>query len=93
MHGYFATAELLTIALEQAQLDKNERITCLKINLSPNSHCVPDLIRYYFGQLAANTPAAGARLIFETAPAAEPVQLLEIDITMLGEPATEMEDL
>lgn len=92
MHGYYATADLLATALEQAQLETNERITCLKINLSPDSHCVADLIRYYFGQLAANTAAAGAQLLFETMPAAEPVQLLEIDITILGESATEIED-
>ena len=92
MHGYYATAELHATALEQAELDPNERITCLKINLSPHSHCVADLICYYFGHLAANTPATGAKLIFETMPAVEPVQLLEIDITMLGASATEIED-
>lgn len=92
MHGRYATADLLAIALEQAQLDSNERITCLKINLSPDAHCAPDLIRYYFDRLAANTAAAGAQLIFEMAPAADPVQLLAIDIMMLNEPETETED-
>jgi len=80
------------MALEQAELNENERITCLKINLSPTAHCVPELIRYYFAQLAVNTAAAGAQLIFNIAPAAEPVQLLEIDITM-EEPAAELDEL
>lgn len=93
MHGYFATADLLATVLEQAELNANERITCLKINLSPDAHCVPDLIRYYFDQLAANTAAAGAQLIFRVAPAAEPVQLLEIDITMMEEPEAELDEL
>lgn len=92
MHGYYATADLLAIALEQAQLDQDEQITCLNINLSLDAHCAPDLIRYYFKKLAANTAAAGAQLIFAMAPAAEPVQLLEIDITMLDEPEADLDD-
>ena len=82
----------LRLRLSKQNLSQMSGLLALKLIFPPHRHCVADLICYYFGHLAANTPATGAKLIFETMPAVEPVQLLEIDITMLGASATEIED-
>ncbi|MEZ4615329.1 MAG: hydrogenase maturation nickel metallochaperone HypA [Caldilineaceae bacterium] len=80
MHEYHTTKRLLDVALEQAQLASDERIVNLKINLDPNSGYTPESIRFYFEQLAAETPAAGAVLEFDMLAASQPVQLMAIDI-------------
>lgn len=81
MHEYLITERLLNIALENARVAPGERISRLKINLDPDAGYTPDSIRFYFEQLAQNTAADGAELLFEQAPAPQHIQLLTVEVS------------
>jgi acylphosphatase/Zn finger protein HypA/HybF involved in hydrogenase expression len=86
MHEFSVTERLFQIALTQADLRGGERIRRLHINLDPDSGYTPEAIRFYFEQLAQNTPAEGAELAFELGPQPEHIALhqLEIDTVSAG---------
>ena len=81
MHEYLITERLLNIALENARVAPGERISRLKINLDPDAGYTPDSIRFYFEQLAQNTAAAGAELLFDQAPSPQQIQLLTVEVS------------
>lgn len=81
MHEYLTTERLLAVALEQAHVAAGERISRLKVKLDPDSGYAPDSIRFYFEQLAKNTTADGAELVFELAPSPHHIQLLTVEVT------------
>jgi pyruvate-ferredoxin/flavodoxin oxidoreductase len=81
MHEYLITERLLAVALEKAAVGADEQISRLTINIDPNSGYTPDAVRFYFEELAKNTPAAGAELLFEGAPAPQQIQLLTVEVS------------
>jgi acylphosphatase/Zn finger protein HypA/HybF involved in hydrogenase expression len=80
MHEFGITERLFQIALTQAGLRDGERIRCLLINLDPDSGYAPDAVRFYFEQLARNTPAEGAELAFELVSQPQHISLSQIEI-------------
>ncbi|MBX3013452.1 MAG: pyruvate:ferredoxin (flavodoxin) oxidoreductase [Caldilineaceae bacterium] len=80
MHEYLITERLLNVALAQAHPAADERISRLQIKLDPLSGYAPDSIRFYFDQLAQNTPAAGAELAFDLAPTPQHIQLVTVEV-------------
>ena len=81
MHEYLITERLLNIALENAHVSPGERISRLKINLDPDAGYTPDSIRFYFEQLAQNTAADGAELVFDQAPSTQHIQLVTVEVS------------
>ena len=81
MHEYLITERLLAVALEKANVGAGEQIRRLTININPDSGYTPDAVRFYFEELAKNTPAAHAELCFEEAPAAQQIQLLTVEVS------------
>ncbi|MEZ4735416.1 MAG: pyruvate:ferredoxin (flavodoxin) oxidoreductase [Caldilineaceae bacterium] len=81
MHEYLITERLLTVALENAQVAAGERIGRLNINLDPDAGYTPDAIRFYFEQLAQNTPADGAELVFTMTSSPQHIQLQSVEIS------------
>jgi len=67
MHEFGITERLLHVAISQADLRQGETIQRLNIALDPHSGYAPDAIRFYFEQIAQNTPAEGAELAFTMA--------------------------
>jgi Zn finger protein HypA/HybF involved in hydrogenase expression/acylphosphatase len=80
MHEFGITERLFQIALTQANLRDDERIRCLHINLDPDSGYTTDAIRFYFEQLAKNTPAEGAELNFELISQPRHITLQHVEI-------------
>jgi acylphosphatase/Zn finger protein HypA/HybF involved in hydrogenase expression len=90
MHEFNVTERLFQVALTQADLHDGERIRRLHINLDPDSGYAPEAIRFYFEQLAQNTPAEGAELAFELRPQPEHIVLHQLEIEAVS--AEKLED-
>lgn len=90
MHEFNVSERLFQVALTQADLRDGERIRRLYINLDPDSGYTPEAIRFYFEQLAQNTPAEGAELTFELGPQPEHIALHQVEIDTIS--AWKLED-
>lgn len=90
MHEHKITEYLVKVALEEAELCGDERIERLYIDIDPNTGYAADSIRFYFEQIAIDTPAAGAELVFQFVPHPHQVRLTSMEIGY--KPAEDGED-
>lgn len=93
MHELNVTRNLLRVALEQAQVQQGERIQRLHITLDPNSGYSPESIRFYFEELARNSPAAHAALAFTWSKSGPPIRLAQVDIAEFEAAGSDAETL
>ncbi|MFC1900532.1 hydrogenase maturation nickel metallochaperone HypA [Chloroflexota bacterium] len=68
MHEFSITQSILSIALEQAELNNAKRITKINISIGELSGIVDDCVEFYFPFLSKDTIAAGAVLSFDRKP-------------------------
>jgi hydrogenase nickel incorporation protein HypA/HybF len=68
MHEFSITQSILSIALEQAEAAKANKIININLTVGELSGIVDDCVKFYFELLSKDTIAADASLSFEKIP-------------------------
>jgi len=69
MHELAITQSMVDIVLEQAEREGAERVEAISLTIGELSGFVEESVQFYFGFLAKDTPAEGAKLNFNSVPA------------------------
>jgi hydrogenase nickel incorporation protein HypA/HybF len=69
MHEYAVTVNILNTVLEEAAKAGATKITEIRLVIGDLSTIMDDSVQLYFDLLSENTPAQGARLVFNRVPA------------------------
>lgn len=69
MHEYAVTTSILNTAIEEAAKAGAARITEIRLAIGELSTILDESVQLYFDLLSENTPAQGARLVFNRIPA------------------------
>lgn len=69
MHELFIAQGLLERALAEAAQHEGQRILALHIKVGQEAHIEPGAVEFFLAALAQGTPAQGARVHIELAPA------------------------
>jgi len=68
MHEFSITQNILTIALEQAEAARADRISRINLTIGELSGIVDECVQFYFDMLSKDTIAARATLSFDRPP-------------------------
>jgi hydrogenase nickel incorporation protein HypA/HybF len=68
MHEFSITAQIIKVALKEAEKHHAKRINKIKLKVGVVSAIVPNCVEFYFNELKKDTIAADAKLEWELVP-------------------------
>jgi Zn finger protein HypA/HybF involved in hydrogenase expression len=80
MHEGGIARQILEVALARAAAAGAPRISEVQLEIGEDSDVAPESLEHYWPEVAAGTPAEGARLVFTSVPEVRTCRLVAIEV-------------